>query len=111
MEFPTNASYGGNFKKPQKEPKPFEIAGVLIPAGWVVAGGVLLVTLLTASFLFLLPIGIPFLAVKNAGGFWTYAGLFMSYMFGFFVLFVLFFALLGAAGMFSVNAWKKRENA
>lgn len=62
----------------------------------VVAGLFAILVLLCIIVVVQLPSGLPFLAAKNADGFAGYIGYFFSYMFGFFLVLVVFFALLAA---------------
>lgn len=97
METPVNAAYGRG-EVPDKEPRAITILGFRIPGqqAWIVAAGLFaILVLLCVIVVVQLPSGIPFLAAKNATGFVDYVGLFFAYMFGFFFIMVIFFALLG----------------
>ena len=98
METPVNAAYGRN-DVPKKEPRAITVLGVRIPGQqvWMVVAGLFaILVLLCVIVVVQLPSGLPFLAAKNATGFADYVGYFFTYMFGFFLLLVVFFALLGA---------------
>jgi len=84
MDNPVNATYG-RYDKPPDHQKPISL--------WMIAAGVVILFVLWSVFL-TLPSGIPFLAAKFAGGFFSYIGLFFLYMLGFFTL-----LLLGAVGI------------
>lgn len=64
----------------------------------VLAGLFAILVLLCIIVVVQLPSGLPFLAAKNANGFLGYIGYFFAYMFGFFFVLVVFFALLAALG-------------
>jgi hypothetical protein len=64
----------------------------------VMAGLFAILVLLCIIVVVQLPSGIPFLAAKNADGFLGYVGYFFAYMFGFFFVLVVFFALLALLG-------------
>ena len=75
--------------------------GVRIPGQrvWMVVAGLFaILVLLCVIVVVQLPSGLPFLAAKNADGFAGYIGYFFAYMFGFFLVLVVFFALLAALG-------------
>ena len=75
------------------------ILGVRIPGQrvWMVVAGLFAILVLLCILVVVqLPSGLPFLAAKNATGFLDYVGLFFAYMFGFFFVLVVFFALLAA---------------
>jgi hypothetical protein len=98
METPVNAAYGRG-EVPKKEPRAMTILGVRIPGQrvWMVVAGLFAILVLLCILVVVqLPSGLPFLAAKNATGFLDYVGLFFAYMFGFFFVLVVFFALLAA---------------
>jgi hypothetical protein len=100
MENPVNAAYGRS-EAPKKEPKAMTLFGVRIPGQrvWMVVAGLFaILVLLCVIVVVQLPSGLPFLAAKNADGFAGYIGYFFAYMFGFFFVLVVFFALLAALG-------------
>jgi hypothetical protein len=100
MENPVNAAYGRG-EVPKKEPRAMTILGVRIPGQrvWMVVAGLFAILVLLCILVVVqLPSGLPFLAAKNATGFLDYVGLFFAYMFGFFLVLVVFFALLAALG-------------
>jgi hypothetical protein len=100
METPVNAAYGRG-EVPKKEPKAMTLFGVRIPGQrvWMVVAGLFaILVLLCVIVVVQLPSGLPFLAAKNANGFAGYIGYFFAYMFGFFFVLVVFFALLAALG-------------
>jgi hypothetical protein len=78
MDNPVNAVYG-RYDKPPEHQKPIRL--------WMIGAGVVLLFVLWSIFL-TLPSGIPFLAAKFAGGFFSYIGLFFLYMMGFFLLLI-----------------------
>jgi len=78
MDNPVNAVYG-RYDKPAEHQKPISL--------WMIGAGVVLLFVLWSVFL-TLPSGIPFLAAKFAGGFFSYIGLFFLYMMGFFFLLI-----------------------
>jgi hypothetical protein len=100
MENPVNAAYGRG-EVPKKEPRAITILGVRIPGQqvWMVMAGLFAILVLLCIIVVVqLPSGIPFLAAKNADGFLGYVGYFFAYMFGFFFVLVVFFALLALLG-------------
>jgi hypothetical protein len=100
METPVNAAYGRG-EVPKKEPRAITILGVRIPGQqvWMVMAGLFAILVLLCILVVVqLPSGIPFLAAKNADGFLGYVGYFFAYMFGFFFVLVVFFALLALLG-------------
>lgn len=100
MDNPVNAAYGRG-EVPRQEPRAITILGVRIPGQqvWMVTVALFaILVLLCVIVVVQLPSGIPFLAAKNADGFLGYIGLFFSYMFGFFGVMVIFFALLALLG-------------
>jgi hypothetical protein len=100
MENPVNAAYGRG-EVPKKEPRAITILGVRIPGQqvWMVMAGLFAILVLLCILVVVqLPSGIPFLAAKNADGFLGYVGYFFAYMFGFFFVLVVFFALLALLG-------------
>ena len=100
MENPVNAAYGRG-EVPKKEPRAMTLLGVRIPGQrvWMVVAGLFAILVLLCILVVVqLPSGLPFLAAKNATGFLDYVGLFFAYMFGFFFVLVVFFALLAALG-------------
>ena len=100
METPVNAAYGRH-DVPKKEFRAITILGVRIPGQqvWMVMAGLFaILVLLCIVVVVQLPSGLPFLAAKNADGFASYVGYFFAYMFGFFLVLVVFFALLALLG-------------
>ena len=98
MDRPVNAAYGRN-EVPKKEPRAITVLGVRIPGQrvWMVVAGLFAILVsLCIIVVVQLPSGLPFLAAKNADGFAGYIGYFFAYMFGFFLVLVVFFALLAA---------------
>ena len=98
MDTPVNAAYGRN-DVPKREPRAITVLGVRIPGQqvWMVVAGLFaILVLLCVIVVVQLPSGLPFLAAKNASGFTDYVGYFFAYMFGFFLVLVVFFALLAA---------------
>jgi hypothetical protein len=100
MDEPVNAAYGKD-EKPAEPRKPLYIAGYRIPTDkiWMfLAANVLFVVAIVFITVLVLPLGIPFLAVKRSEGFVTYVGFFFTYMFGYFAFFLLMALTLGASG-------------
>ena len=100
METPVNAAYGRD-EVPKTERKAITVLGVRIPGQhvWMVVAGLFAILVLLCILVVVqLPSGIPFLAAKNADSFAGYVGYFFAYMFGFFLVLVVFFALLAALG-------------
>jgi len=100
MNTPVNAAYGRK-DVPKQEPRAITLLGVRIPGQrvWMVVAGLFaILVLLCVIVVVQLPSGLPFLAAKNADGFAGYVGYFFAYMFGFFLVLVVFFALLAALG-------------
>jgi hypothetical protein len=100
MENPVNAAYGRK-DVPKREPRAITVLGVRIPGQqvWMVLAGLFAILVLLCIIVVVqLPSGLPFLAAKNANGFFGYIGYFFAYMFGFFFVLVVFFALLAALG-------------
>jgi CDP-diglyceride synthetase len=100
MENPVNAAYGRG-EVPKTDPRAITLLGVRIPGQqvWMVMAGLFaILVLLCVIVVVQLPSGIPFLAAKNANSFLGYVGYFFAYMFGFFLVLVVFFALLAAIG-------------
>jgi hypothetical protein len=98
MDTPVNAAYGRG-EVPKAEPKAITLFGVRIPGQqvWMVVAGLFAILVLLCIIVVVqLPSGLPFLAAKNADGFLGYVGYFFAYMFGFFLVLVVFFALLAA---------------
>lgn len=98
MDTPMNAAYGKEEKK-QKEPAKSLMDGFRIQLREIVGpiSPVLLIIAVVCAFLFFmtilftvlyLPMGLSFMATKNASGFWSYLGTFVLYLFGFFVTLV-----------------------
>ena len=105
MDNPVNAAYGRG-DVPKGGPRPVTIFGYRIPGqhAWIVAAGLFaILVLLCVIVVVQLPSGLPFLAAKNADGFVGYVGYFFAYMFGFFLVLVVFFALLAALGTVARN--------
>jgi hypothetical protein len=100
METPVNAAYGRN-DAPSPAPRAVTIFGYRVPGqnAWMVTAGLFaILVLLCMVIIFQLPSGLPFLAAKNADGFIGYLGFFFAYMMGFFLVLVVFFALLALLG-------------
>lgn len=98
MDTPVNAAYGRG-EVPKPEPKAITLFGIRIPGQrvWMVVAGLFAILVLLCIIVVVqLPSGLPFLAAKNADGFLGYVGYFFAYMFGFFLVLVVFFALLAA---------------
>lgn len=87
METPVNAVYGKN-EVPQPD-KPIMVFGRAVTSKTFYTGLIATSALVLTIILVLLPSGLPFLAAKNAGGFFGYIGLFFLYMLGFLALVVL----------------------
>lgn len=99
-EPPTNATLGPDEQVTPTQ-TPVYVAGYRIPGDnvkWFLAANVAFVILLVIITVLFMPMGIPFLAVKRADGFLGYIGFFFTYMFGYFVFFMLMIFALGAGG-------------
>lgn len=101
MQNPVNAAYGVG-DVPNEAPRAVTIFGYRI-AGEnvriVMAAILAVVALLVILVVIQLPSGLPFLAAKNATGFFDYVFLFFVYMFGFFFVITVFFAFLAFLGV------------
>lgn len=95
MDTPMNAAYGKEHKEPVKsfmETVRIQLRETLGPVSPVL----LVIAVICASLFFMtilftvlyLPMGLSFMATKNATGFWSYVGTFFIYLFGFFVTLV-----------------------
>ena len=101
-----NAAYEKN-KVPKEAPVAVTILGYRVPGDkvWIITSILLGVLIfLSTIILFVLPSGIPYLAAKNADGFFAYVAYFFAYMFGFFFTLVVFFSILVA-----LAAWSGRR--
>lgn len=101
---PTNATYGPE-ESIEKTAQPVYIAGYRISTDnvkWFLAANVTFVLVIVLITIVVMPLGIPFLAVKRSDGLLTYMGFFFTYMFGYFAFFILVAATLGA-GSYAVQ--------
>lgn len=101
-----NAAYEKN-KVPEQPPIAVTILGYRVPGEkvWMVTAALFAVLVfLVVIVLFILPSGLPYLAAKNADGFFGYVAYFFGYMFGFFFVLVAFFSILAA-----LAAWSGRR--
>lgn len=106
MDAPMNAAYEKD-KVPPPAPAAVTIFGYRIPGDkvWMVTAALFgVLVFLVIIVLFILPAGLPYLAAKNADGFFGYVAYFFAYMFGFFFVLVVFFSLLAA-----LAAWSGRR--
>lgn len=100
MQEPVNAAYGET-DVPRPTRTPVYVAGYRIPAHkfWIfVLVNVLFVVAIVVLTVFYLPLGIPFLAVKQSNGFLSYVGFFILYVFGYIGFFIITLTTVGISG-------------
>jgi hypothetical protein len=100
MDEPVNGAYATDEVPPEPK-RPLYVAGYRIPTDkvWMfLVANIAFVVGIIVLTIFYIPLGIPFLAVKQSNGFVSYVGFFFVYVFGYIAFLMIVLTTLGISG-------------